>query len=66
MISFLITIPLFGIFCLLSIPEEKNTMIKQIALLFSSLTFLFSLLFWVLFDFLLSVDLGPMFPLSSK
>ena len=50
MISFLITIPLFGIFCLLSLPEEKNTMIKQIALLFSSLTFLFSLLFWVFFD----------------
>ena len=39
MLSSLITLPLIGIFCLLSVPEEKNILIKQIALFFSSLTY---------------------------
>ena len=50
MLSLLITLPLLGILFLLPIPEEKNILIKQIALSFSSLTFLSSLFFWVLFD----------------
>ena len=50
MLSLLITLPLIGILFLLSVPEEKNIVIKQIALLFSSLTFLFSLFLWVFFD----------------
>jgi proton-translocating NADH-quinone oxidoreductase chain M len=50
MLSFLIILPLIGTFCLLSVPEEKNVVIKQIAFLSSSLTFLFSLLLWVFFD----------------
>ena len=50
MLSSLIILPLIGIFLLLLVPEEKNIVIKQIALLFSSLTFLFSLLLWIFFD----------------
>ena len=50
MLSLLIILPLIGILFLLSVPEEKNILIKQIALLFSSLTFLFSLFLWVFFD----------------
>ena len=50
MLSLLIILPLIGVFCLLSVPEKKDIIIKQIALLFSSLTFLLSLFLWVFFD----------------
>ena len=50
MLSLLIILPLIGVICLLLIPEQKEVIIKQIALLFSSLTFLISLFLWVFFD----------------
>lgn len=50
MLSFLIMLPLVGVFCLLFVPEEKNSLIKTISLLTCSLTFIFSLFFWIFFD----------------
>ena len=50
MLSLLIILPLIGIFCLLFVPEEKSTLIKQIAFFSSSITFLLSLFLWIFFD----------------
>jgi len=50
MLSILITLPIIGSFCLLLIPEERDILIKQVALFSSCLTFLFSLFLWVFFD----------------
>ena len=49
MLSLLIILPLIGIFCLLFVPEEKSTLIKQIAFFSSSITFLLSLFLWIFF-----------------
>ena len=46
----LIITPILGILVLLLIPSRNKTALKQIGLLFSSITFVFSLLLWVWFD----------------
>lgn len=46
----LILIPIIGIFVLFTIPEWKLTVIKSVALTTSLITFLVSLLLWILFD----------------
>jgi len=46
----LIITPILGILVLLFIPSRNKTALKQIGLLFSSITFLLSLLLWVWFD----------------
>jgi proton-translocating NADH-quinone oxidoreductase chain M len=50
MLSLLITLPILGIFFILAIPEYKTNLIKQVALLTSTLTFILSLFLWIFFD----------------
>lgn len=50
MLSFLVSLPFFGILFIIIIPNSKDTLIKQVAFLSSSISFLFSLSLWVLFD----------------
>jgi proton-translocating NADH-quinone oxidoreductase chain M len=50
MLSLLIILPLIGSFTLFLVPEQKDVLVKQIALITSSLTFILSLLLWVFFD----------------
>jgi len=50
MLSFLIILPLIGSFILFLVPEQKNILVKQIALSTSSLSFVWSLLLWIFFD----------------
>jgi proton-translocating NADH-quinone oxidoreductase chain M len=45
-----IATPFIGIGCLALLPEEKPETIRVVGFLFSLLTFVFSLLLWVLFD----------------
>jgi proton-translocating NADH-quinone oxidoreductase chain M len=49
-ISSLIILPLIGIIVIIFIPENKIKLIKIISLIFSLITFLISLVFWVKFD----------------
>jgi proton-translocating NADH-quinone oxidoreductase chain M len=50
MLSLLITIPIIGILFILTVPEEKSNLIKQIAFLSSFVTFISSLFLWICFD----------------
>jgi len=50
MLSLLIILPIIGIFFILVIPEYKTSLIKQVALLTSIFTFVFSLFLWIFFD----------------
>ncbi len=50
MLSFLLSLPFFGIFLIIAIPSRKHTLIKQTAFLCSSIVFLFSLVLWIFFD----------------
>jgi len=50
MISYLLIIPLIGISIIIITPSSSNNLIKQIAFLFSSVAFIFSLFLWIFFD----------------
>ncbi len=50
MISYLLIIPLIGISIIIITPSSSNNLIKQIAFLFSSVAFVFSLFLWIFFD----------------
>ena len=47
-------LPLIGSFILLFIPENRLVLIRNVALIFSLLTFIFSVILWLKFDFFLS------------
>ena len=49
-IFYLLLLPLLGVLLLLITPSWNKNLLKSIALFFSSITFLLSLLLWVLFD----------------
>lgn len=49
-LSLLISIPLLGILFLLFIPSKNATLIKTVAFIFSLITFVCSLVLWILFD----------------
>ena len=50
MLSLLIALPIFGIFCIFVIPESNKNLIRKIAFSISMVTFFYSLLLWVFFD----------------
>ena len=50
MLSLLITLPIFGIFCIFAIPEANKNLIRKVALGISMFTFFYSLLLWLFFD----------------
>ena len=49
-ILYLLLLPLLGVLLLLIAPSWNKNLLKSIALFFSSITFLLSLILWVLFD----------------
>lgn len=50
MLSFLLSLPLLGIFLILIIPDKADHLIKQIAFINSFLVFIVSLFLWIFFD----------------
>ena len=50
LLSYILILPLFGAFLLVPVPSNNKLLLKQIALFFSSLAFVLSLLVWVFFN----------------